>query len=195
MALQFHVERTAQGVLELPPPPIIDAHLVARITALGMLQREAADIFASHDEAYLKATLDLVETRAADRKLPALESPAAFFRSALRGRFADSQRQRPLARAAPVAKPRVAEEPNDSGKANAIKAILLQFDEQPDEHKKVLLERFVQANPAFARYIRNTPTGRIAREALARWLLDVRQDPLEQTLLLELGIVTPTLQT
>lgn len=195
VALQFRVERTVQAALELPPPPVIDAQLVGRIAALGMLQREAADIFASHDEAYLKATLALVEARAADRKLPALESPAAFFRSALRGRFADAQRQRTPAKAAPAAKAPVAEKPVDTAQARARKAVLLQFDGQPPERKKVLLERFVQSNPAFARYARNTPAGRIVREALARWLLDVRQDPLEHTFLVELGMVSPTPQT
>lgn len=173
VGLQFRVERKAQGALELPPPSAIDTQVIGRIAALGILQREAADIFAGHDESYLKATLDLVEARATDRKLPPLGSPAAFFRTALRGRFAEAQRQRAVARSVPAEKSAIAEKTIDQAMARAKEAVLTRFDAQPDDQKQTILERFVQSNPAFAQYTRKAPASRIVREALARWLLDL----------------------
>lgn len=72
----------------LPPPPVIDSSLLDRITALGISKTEAEDIFALQPEMTLRATLTLVEDRVKNAKLPALDSPAAFFKSALRHGYA-----------------------------------------------------------------------------------------------------------
>ena len=174
VGLQFKVERRAQGTLELPPPSVIDTQVIRRIAALGILEREAEDIFANHEETYLKATLDLVEARAVDRKLPPLGSPAAFFRTALRGRFAEAQRQRALAKSVPPEKPAIAEKPVDPAMVRAKDLILAQFEALPEHQKQGMLDRFVQSNPAFAQSTRKAPASRLVREALAHWLLDLQ---------------------
>ena len=170
--LQFRVERVAQGTLELPPPPVIDTQVIARITALGVHEREAADIFASNDEGYLKATLALVESRAADQKLPALGSTAAFFRTALRGRFVDGEKQRVQAKLVVKEKPEVSEAPIDPALSKARRNALKVYDGLADDVRQAKLSVFLSHNPAFVVFVRKSPTSRVVREALAQWLVD-----------------------
>ncbi len=88
LEIQFAIMISAQTSLDLPPPPVIDSSLLDRITALGISKTEAEDIFALQPEMTLRATLTLVEDRVKNAKLPALDSPAAFFKSALRHGYA-----------------------------------------------------------------------------------------------------------
>src|ERR1017187_1833635 len=92
---QFKIERVEQGALELPPPPVIDTKTVDRIRELGIHQREAEDLFARNDDHLVRKTLDWVQKRMASKTLPAVESPAALFRSALRGRYASKPPESP----------------------------------------------------------------------------------------------------
>jgi hypothetical protein len=171
--LQFKVERNQQGALELPPPPIIDTQVISRITALGIHDREAADIFASNEETYLKATLDLVEVRATDQKLPPLGSPAAFFRTALRGRFVDGQKHRALTPpVVTIERTAIAAPPTDPAVAKARKAALKIYDGLPDVEREVQMDQFLSCNPAFVVFVRKSPTRRVVREALAQWLVE-----------------------
>jgi hypothetical protein len=57
----------------------------------------------------------------------------------------------------------------------AKESILAQFEALPDDQKQAMLDRFVQSNPAFAQSTRKAPASRIVREALAYWLLDLRE--------------------
>ena len=173
--LQFKVERASQGTLELPPPPIIDTQVISRITSLGVHDREAGDIFASNDESYLKATLDLVEARAADQKLPPLGSPAAFFRTALRSRFADGQKQRALAKPASIEKPAIVEPSIDPMVSKARKTALKTYDALPDAERQAQLDIFLSGNPAFVVFVRKSPSSRVVREALGQWLVEKDQ--------------------
>jgi hypothetical protein len=173
--LQFKVERASQGTLELPPPPVIDTQVIARITSLGIHDREAGDIFASNEEGYLRATLDLVEVRAADQKLPPLGSPAAFFRTALRSRFADGQKQRVLAKPASPEKPAIVEPPIDPVISKARKTALKIYDASPDVERQAQLEIFLSENPAFVVFVRKSPSSRVVREALGQWLAEKSQ--------------------
>lgn len=170
--LQFKVERAAQGGLELPPPPIIDTQVISRIMALGVHDREAGDIFASHEENFLKATLNLVEARAADQKLEPLGSPAAFLRTALRGRFADGQKNRVLAKPQTAEKPPLIEPAGDPLVMKARKAALKAYDSLSDDLRQAKLDEFLSQNPAFVVFVRKSPNSRVAREALGEWLAE-----------------------
>ncbi|CAB3791564.1 replication initiation protein [Pararobbsia alpina] len=86
--LQFRIRLNEQPALDLPAPPLIDAAMIERLMQLGIAQEEATAIFVSHDDATLRATLDLVEERVRSTKAPPLDSPAAYFKSALRNRYA-----------------------------------------------------------------------------------------------------------
>ena len=169
--LQFKVERAVQGTLELPPPPVIDTRVISRITAIGIHDREAADIFASNDEGYLNATLDLVEARAADQKLPPLGSAAAFFRIALRRRFVEGQKQRVLPKVEIKEKQKNSEPPVDPLLTKARKNALKAYDGLSDDERQAKLGVFLSHNPAFVVFVRKSPSSRIVREALAQWLL------------------------
>jgi len=173
--LQFKIIKAAQGSLELPPPPIIDTKLINRIQALGIVQKEAEDIFSSNDETLIRATLDLVEARGLDSSLPSLASPAGFFRSALRGRYADGQKQKPTAKSGAVAKLAALKPPPDLELEKARRAELKRYDELPEDQRRDLLDQFIAKNPAFAPSARKLPNSRVVRESLVGWLLARRE--------------------
>lgn len=170
--LQFRIEFAAQGSLKLPSHSVVDTQLISRISALGILLREAEVIFASNDADFLRATLDLVEARASDSKLVALSSTAAFFRTALRGRFAETQKKKAITK--------VAEQEVLATNANSVDGIgskarielLKKVEELPDNKKQVLIDRFIVCNPSFAPYAVKSPNSRVVREALVKWIID-----------------------
>jgi hypothetical protein len=88
VALQFRVEQAQQGSLSFPAPPVIDSALLARIMALGISQEEASNLLATHDEPKLTANLVLVEERLHSADKPKVDSPAAYFKQALRKGYA-----------------------------------------------------------------------------------------------------------
>ncbi len=169
--LQFRVERKSQGSLPLPPPPMIDTGLIGRIESLGLLRREAEDITASHDQSFVKATLDLVEARARDSSLPPIGSLPALFRAALRGRYVDGQqKQRRITKpAAPAEKPTSL--PIDPEASKARKDALKEFDSLAEDMQQQLLTELIQTAPHLAQFAKKSVRSRIVREALANWLL------------------------
>jgi hypothetical protein len=162
--LQFKVERSSQERLELPPPPVIDSKVIDRIRALGIHAREAEDLFVGNDDNLVRKTLDWVETRVSNKDLPPVESPAAMFRSALRGRFADAASTRkPAVRALPKPK----EEPADDPVFKArVESELTAFDAMTDEDKDSVWNSFIESTGA--RTIKRT--GAIGRKMLGAWL-------------------------
>lgn len=169
--LQFKIERVVQNASELPAPAIVDTVLISRITALGILQKDAEDIFTAHDESFLKATLDLVEARAADQNLTVLVNPAAFFRTALRGKFSETKNKKASARAGLVEKSTEGVPSAETAVNKARKAMIKQIEGMSSEEKNMLLARFIDSNPALAHYAIKSPNSRIVREALAEWML------------------------
>lgn len=85
--LQFLVSFSQQATLELPPGPVVDSELLDRVKALGFTERQSMDLLSQHEDAYLRSTLELVEARMADLSKPALASPAAFMRTALKDNY------------------------------------------------------------------------------------------------------------
>ena len=169
--LQFRVERKPQGSLSLPPPPVIDSGLINRIEALGLLRREAEDISAGHDEAFVKATLDLVEARALDSSLPPVGSLPALFRAALKGRYVDGQKkQKRIAKPAAVSE-KPASPPVDPEVSKARKDKLKEFDGLAEDVQQRLLTELIQDKPHLAQFARKSVRSRIVRETLADWLM------------------------
>jgi hypothetical protein len=167
--LQFRIEIKAQDVLEFPPQAIIDTLLISRITSLGILQREAEDIYTTNEESFLKATLDLVDAREKAKNLPVLVNSAAFFRTALRGKYV--QGKKILTNVSVVKKPTLSEQPENNAANKARKEMRKQVDTLSFEDKKVLLLRYSESNPSLAYYATKVPTSRIVREALVEWML------------------------
>jgi hypothetical protein len=170
--LQFKVTKSVQASLELPTPPIIDVKTIERIEALGIMRREAEDMFAGQEENFLKSTLALVEARMLDSKLPAIANPAAFLRTAIRGRYVDGQKRvaAKLADKSPPSLTRIKSDSVDPIVAESRTKALSEYDQQPDEMKQEILRQFLDANPAFASYSHKTPNGKLVRQALAEWL-------------------------
>jgi hypothetical protein len=89
--IQFRVVPKVQqrlGDIDAPNRNVFDLHLVARLVALGLKQDEAQDLYASTDEGQLRATLDHVDQRLRSESMPALKSPAAYFKDALKKGYA-----------------------------------------------------------------------------------------------------------
>ena len=84
--LQFTVELSKQSAFDLDPPPIDNA-LLSRITALGVSTTEAEKLIQKHGEDELRNNLEVVEERLAKTTLPELESPAAYFKTALKNQY------------------------------------------------------------------------------------------------------------
>ena len=87
--LQFQVRRKVQANLGVTEPKnVFDLALLDRIHALGVRAQDADTLYAQTDEALLRVTVEAVEERMKNRKLKPLDSPAAFFRDALRKGYA-----------------------------------------------------------------------------------------------------------
>lgn len=172
--LQFKVGRKAQSALELPPPPVIDSTLIKRIVALGMHSREAEDIFASTEDEFLRKTLDLVERRIQDTKQPAIASPGAYFRTALRDRYADATLVKPPRKLISSNAPKPADQDSilEKEQAKLIREDALdQFDAMPLDEQDRLFADFLREHPALVSHARKSKRAKIVRQALATWIL------------------------
>lgn len=68
---------------------VFDLELVGRlIAAAGLKQDEAQDLYATTDEGLIRATLDHLDQRQRSATMPALKSPAAYFKDALKKGYA-----------------------------------------------------------------------------------------------------------
>jgi len=88
VALQFKVQATQQPALAFPVPPVIDSAMLARIMKLGVSQADAENYLLTTDETTLEATLVLVEKRISSSAKTKIDSPAAYFRQAVKNGYA-----------------------------------------------------------------------------------------------------------
>lgn len=91
--LQFKVIKKDQqslGGINEPNRNVFDLAIVGRLIAIGIKQSDAQDMYATTDEGLLRSALDLVEQRLKNHALPGLNSPAAYFRDALKKGYAIS---------------------------------------------------------------------------------------------------------
>jgi hypothetical protein len=91
VALQFRVQASQQAALAFPVPPVIDSAMLARIMKLGVAQADAENYLLTVDEVTLTATLALVERRVNSSARTKIDSPAAYFRQALKNGYASSE--------------------------------------------------------------------------------------------------------
>ena len=91
VALQFKVQATQQTALAFPVPPVIDSAMLARIMKLGVAQADAENYLLTTDDATLQATLSLVEKRVGSSAKTKIDSPAAYFRQALKNGYASNE--------------------------------------------------------------------------------------------------------
>lgn len=138
--LQFKVSSTQQTKLELPLPPVVNSKVIDRIKAFGIHANEAEDLFVSNEEALVAKTIDWVEERVGNKDLPPVESPAALFRAALRGRYATPLKAKQRNRdEAPQKK---IETQPDPTRIAARESVISCFNDLPSAEQRILLDEF-----------------------------------------------------
>jgi hypothetical protein len=173
--LQFSARMKPQGSLDMGPPPI-DAGVLARVTSLGLTISDAERISVKYSEADLVATLSLVEERIAHPRLAAIESPAAYFRKALRDQYATAKVL------ADQSKLKKRNERDQKRKAieSAVEDVtpsatttnaLKRFDALPESDKLNVLSDFSKDNPSLAAKVRADPMAPLVRKTLGPWLV------------------------
>lgn len=184
---------------------VFDLELVGRLIALGIKQDDAQDLYATTDEGQLRATLDHVDLRLRNATMPALKSPAAYFKDALKKGYAGvrAEDMPKVAKANPPALQstesdrllRIRElwENERMGQARALYAEML--DDQKEDSK----ERFEQirldfiAPPIAKAWRKDGPDSRIAAITFYKWLAQDTwpEEPTDRVLLefaLERGV-------
>jgi hypothetical protein len=94
--LQFRVDFAEQAPLDLAAAPPIDFGVIERIIQFGLSKDEARDIYLQYDEKTVMDHVTLTEERISNTKLLAIDSPAAYFKTAIKAGYAKN---------VPVAKP------------------------------------------------------------------------------------------
>jgi hypothetical protein len=89
--LQFRVDLAAQSPLDLAAPPPIDPVLIERIIRFGISKEDARDLYLSYDERTILDHIELTEERMANKRLLPIDSPAAYFRTALKAGYAKAK--------------------------------------------------------------------------------------------------------
>lgn len=184
--LQFIVSLAQQTSLELPPGPVIDSVLLERVCALGFTERQACEVLGATADAYLRATLELVEERMADKSLEPLKSPVAFMRKALKDDYVATAK----VKAKPKAK-HVTEKGQVLGpgymvvatdvesraaaerKARIAKALEV-FEALPELEKTNVVGEFQLTS---ATHKRMKPGGVLFQKTLGNWLVDNEDKP------------------
>lgn len=178
ISLQFHVELAQQTKLEISGGPAIDSQLIDGIVSLGFAASEAQDLVGRYSDAELQSALDFVRNRMAQTGGAPLDSPAAYFKWALK----EGIRGAPLA-ALPVpvvSKEAVATKKAEEGRAAPLmerflaartKDALVVYVEMAAEEKAATFARFTdQANSVERMAAAKGADSAMVRSLLGRWL-------------------------
>lgn len=177
--LQFSVRLKQQANLDMGPPPI-DAGLLSRIVSLGIPITEAERLTARYSEADIVDTLDLVEGRIGKTHLAKIESPAAYFKKALKDSYAQSQKLIESAKAKQSEERKTKQLEKSRAETEAKQEshmkhqlILERFDTMPEERKSELLKEFEASLAASTQAIfrKSGINGKMLRATFAAWLL------------------------
>jgi len=145
--LQFKVELSQQPQLAFPAPPVIDLELIGRIMKFGFNQQDSADFLAQYPGDTIQAAVSFVENRQKQKNSPPLDSPAAYFRWTLKKGLnaANEQLQNNTEK---LAKPKAKDGQSlmDRFLAARSQEAMDVYNEVDDSGKKVLFERFKEAN-------------------------------------------------
>lgn len=169
--LQFNVVAATQTSLERPSGPVIDSTLLERLCALGFTERQACEFIGTTTDVYLRSTLALVEERVSDKNLEPLNSPAAFFRKALKENYALTARSMP--KTPTVRRLQAAKVESGSPVIAKHKALLAraleQFDALPVTEQKKVIDEFSTVS---ATHKSLKPGGVAFRKTLGSWLVE-----------------------
>jgi hypothetical protein len=164
--LQFKVSKKTQSALDLPGPPVIDTAVIGQMVELGLHRKEAEDMFATHAEVDIKSALIYTQTRALSA--PELQSPAAYFKKALRDKYATAK---PAKKSEVVSATAVSFEVIDMGSIARQEVALADFDALSSEEKDIRWQAFLDDNPGAAKaYAGSKRAGLVARKVFGVWL-------------------------
>lgn len=170
--IQFRVTKVSQSHLHLPDPNLVNTEIIKRLVEeIGLTQEEAARIYSDHEEPFLVATISLVNERGKDRSLPDLKSPAAFFKNAIRGRYATAKKPVPRVHHRPSTPVVASSSELDIGPSAETTAALAAFDALDDAQRGRVLEEFAIGNPLMASRVRKVPESPFVRKILGPWLV------------------------
>jgi hypothetical protein len=192
--IQFRVAPKLQqrlGAADDPSRNVFDLELVGKLIALGLKQDEAQDLYATTDEGQLRGTLEHVEQRLRNQTLPALKSPAAYFKDALKKGYAGVRGS--IEPAAPAVLPSLSQGRAGAGpggedrmhrirelwendRMQKAKSLYLEMPEsmQVEMRSRFEAERLTQIAAPIARaWRRDGPVSRIAGTTFHRWLAQV----------------------
>lgn len=203
--IQFRVVPKVQqrlGEIDAPNRNVFDLELVGRLISLGVKQDEAQDLYATTDEGQLRATLDHVDQRLRNAAMPALKSPAAYFKDALKKGYAGL-----TAAEAPPTPPRTAmplpapgpvlteadrlrriRELWDNDRTGQARAVFAEMLEPMQTDVKTRFETACLdqvASPIARAWRRDGPASRIAGTTFFRWLAEDTwpEEPTDRVLL------------
>lgn len=171
--LQFSARMKPQREMDVGAPPI-DVGVLARITALGLSISDAERISARYSEADVIATLSLVEERISHPTLTPIESPAAYFRKALRDQYATVKvlsDKAKMQKRDEKAKQQREKLSVDVTPSVAVTEALASYDKLSQQDRADVLKEFATENPTFASKVRSNPEAILVRKSLGPWLV------------------------
>jgi hypothetical protein len=184
--LQFRVlpkpQASLEGLGQASAKNVFDLQLVERIVGLGFKRTDAQDLYAVTDEGVLRAAVEHVEQRMKSSSLPALKSPAAYLRDALKKQYA-SESADGAGQGAPVGPPVAIPSINEKVQRlrdewhhkrwTEAKSL---YSEMPDHEQTALAERFATerlgelASPIAKAWRKDGVNSRIASSTFFRWV-------------------------
>lgn len=160
--LQFSVSMNSQKSLDIGPPAI-DTGLLSELTTFGLSISEAERLLARHSEEDIAATIAHVRERIAHPTLPEVESPAAYFKRALKEGYATAlPPPKPSAAGKKVV---AAEAPSPPSDPALVGKRLLEFESLSAADQDALWSEFVTATGT------KMKRGEVAKRMLGAWLL------------------------
>ena len=175
--IQFKAIREKQNQLDLPNPNLVNSDLVQRmVDVIGMQKEVAIQLYSDHEESLLLGTIDLTLQREADKSLPPLRSRAAYFKDAIRGKYAKSAVKKvPLpVSPVPVQIPDALNSQEAIGKQDPARERAMKvFEDLPPPDRTRSLERFAETlqEPLVGTYRKQGLGSSLIRKALEKWLL------------------------
>ena len=184
--IQFRVVPKAQkalGAMSDPARNVFDLEIVGRLITIGLKQNDAQDLYATTDEGELRATLDHVEQRLRNKSLPELKSPVAYFRDAVKKRYAAPSLERTehgggkTTRA--VTKEEQLQRIRSAWEADRITSARALYNEMAESQQAEVRSRFEAgpleelAQPIARAWRRDGCTSRIAATSFFRWYAQV----------------------
>ncbi len=184
--LQFRVVPKPQrrfDAMDDPAHNVFDLELVGRLIALGIKTDEAQEIYAVTDEGLLRGAVEVAEQRQRNSSLPPLQSPAAYFRDALKKGYGGvtARAEKPQAALPPSQVLNEAERQQRivemwvnerAARAKAMYGEMMQDMQQETRTRFEVARLDHLASPIAKAWKKDGPASRLAATSFFRWLAE-----------------------